>query len=484
MVKPARPVDIYVRVSRVGKRERLMSPEDQESSARAYSARLDLRAGKVIKDIDQSGGKADRPGLVEAIERVERGVSGGLVVAYFDRFSRDVLQGLEILRRIEDLGGKLYAPNMPADTRSAEGEFQVGLWLLIAQRERRIRGEGFERAKENAIRDGRPVNSRAAVGLRKRGKRLEPNPRTAPIVREVFERRACGEGPTALAAYLESKGVKTSQGSRTWSKQAVYGLIRNPVYKGLLRYGRDDRYVNPEGVEPIVDAATWQAAQHPNGRQLAPVKSGESSWLLTGILRCQSCRYAMQGTTTSRGKRIYRCTRRDCSSRARIDAGVIEGAAVEAFWKVTADLEARGTVDNSGDLAALGTALERAERLLAQLDDPDAQDALGDRYLATYRQRREERERAAEALGRARADAGRDSVPDVETLRGAWDRMGVQDRRELLGLRFHALALSRDRSLVVWPVGSDVDLPRRGYGAALELRPFPDAPRSARKVAV
>jgi len=161
---------------------------------------------------------------------------------------------------------------------------------------------------------------------------------------------------------------------------------------------------------------------------------------------------------------------------------VIEAAAVEAFWRLTDDLEAEGTKDTSGDLAGLEAALARAERLLAQLDTPDAQDALGERYLTVFRERREERDRAAEALGRARAEAGRDSVPDVQTLRAAWDRMGVQDRRELLGLRFHALALSRDRSVVVWPAGSDVELPRRGYGSAQPLRPFPDAPRGARKV--
>jgi DNA invertase Pin-like site-specific DNA recombinase len=490
MVKPTRPVDIYVRVSRVGKREHLMSPEDQESSARAYAAGLKLRVGKVIRDIDESGGRADRPGLLEAVERVESGASGGVVVAYFDRFSRDVLQGLEILRRIEDAGGKLYAPNMPGDTRSGEGEFQVGLWLLIAQRERRLRGEGFERAKENAVAKGVPIHSRPPVGYRKRSKqdrRLEPNPRTAPIVREVFERRAQGEGPSALGRYLEANRVKTSQGSRTWSKQAVYGLLKNPIYKGLLRYGQDDRFTNTEGVErPIVDAATWEAAQHPNGRNLHAAKSGESSWLVAGVLRCHACRYSMQGTTTSRGKRIYRCTRRHaggvCPDPARIDADIIEAAAVEAFWKLTADIEASGVADTTGELDGLEKTVELAEQRVAQLSGADAQDALGESYLDTFRQRREELAAALDALGQARAAASRDGIPSSDTLRRAWERMTIQDRRELLGLRFHALALSRSRSLVVYPAGSDIELPTRGFKRAPVLVPFPAVPRRARSL--
>ena len=479
----AKPVDIYTRASRAA--EGSTTHEQQERQARDFARSQGLTVGRVLKDPTKStSATLNRPVLQEALRRVQEGESAGVVVAYLSRGSRDTRQGLELLDMITRAGGVVYAPNLP-DYTTADGRMLTTIQFAIDAGYRDRKGEELEQRKRESIENKIPVNSRAAVGLRKRpDKRLEHHQRTAPIIRDVFERRARGEGPTALAEYLESNGVKTSQGSRIWSKQAVYGLIQNPVYKGLLRYGRDDRYTNPDAVEPIVDAATWQAAQHPNGPRLAVAKSGESSWLLTGILRCQSCRYAMQGTTTSRGKRIYRCTRRDCPTRprTRIDADVIEAAAVEAFWRLTDDLEAEGTRDTAGELAGLESALERAERLLAQLDNADAQDALGERYLSVFRGRREERDRIAEALGRAQAEASKDGMPDVETLRGVWDRMGVQDRRELLGLRFHALALSRDRSLVVWPAGSDVELPRRGYGAAQPLRPFPGPPRGARKV--
>jgi hypothetical protein len=308
-------------------------------------------------------------------------------------------------------------------------------------------------------------------------------------MREFFERRSRGEGPTDLGKFLESHRVKTSQGSRTWSKPAIYEVIQNPIYMGVLRYGKDDRYVNRDAVVggPLVDPATWHAAQHPNGKRLAPAKSGDSSWLLTGIVRCQACRYALQGTNTSRGKRIYRCTRRHaagiCPDPVRIDADTLEAAAVRAFWRLTADVEAEGTPDTSGELASLEAALERADQLVAQLSDADAQEALGDSYLAVFRQRREERDAAAEALGQARATAHGNELPSAETLRAAWDRMSVQERRELLGLRFHALALGGDRSLVVWSAGSDIELPRRGFKRAPVLGPFPDAPRGGRVLA-
>jgi site-specific DNA recombinase len=483
------PVDIYTRASRAG--EGSTTHEDQERQAREYARTHGLKVGRVLRDPTKSSSATlERPVLQEALKRVRSGESGGVVVAYLSRLTRDTRQGLELLDQIKQSGGEVYAPNLP-DHMTADGRMLTTIHLAIETGYRDRKGEELERRKREAIENGIPVNTRPAVGLRKRrDKRLEPHPRIAPIVREVFERRAQGEGPTALGKFLESKGVKTSQGSRTWSKQAVHDLLKNKVYMGVLRYGRDDRYVNRDAVPPIVDAATWHAAQHPRGRRLSPTRSEESSWLLTGILRCRACRHCLQGTTTGRGKRIYRCTRRHaagtCPEPVRIDADTVEDAAIAAFWALTSDREAEGARDVSGELAGLEAALERAERLLAQLEDPEAQEALGERYLSVFRQRREERDRAAEALGLARADAGAGAtLPSLETLRDSWERMSTPDRRELLGLRFHCLSLSRERTLTVYPVGTDVgDLPRRGFKRAPVLEPFPAPPDGARVLAL
>jgi site-specific DNA recombinase len=485
----ALPVDIYTRASRAT--EGSSTHEQQEREARDFARSNGLTIGRVLTDKTKStSATLARPVLQEALRRVESGESSGVVVAYLSRSSRDTRQGLELLDRITRAGGTVYAPNLP-DYTTADGRMLTTIQFAIDAGYRDRKSEEFENRKRESIEAGIPVHTRPAVGLQKRrDKRLEHHPRTGPVVREFFDRRAQGAGPTELGAFLESRRVKTSQGSRTWSKQAVYNMIQNPIYKGVLRYGKDDRYVNANAVVggPLVDPATWEAAQHPNGRNLHAAKSGESSWLVAGVLRCHACRYSMQGTTTSRGKRIYRCNRRHaggvCPDPARIDADTIEAAAVEAFWKLTADLEATGVADTTGELDGLEKTVELAEQRVAQLSGADAQDALGESYLDTFRQRREELAAALDALGQARAAASRDGIPSSDTLRRAWERMGVQDRRELLGLRFHALALSRSRSLVVYPAGSDVELPTRGFKRAPVLAPFPAVPRRARSLAL
>ncbi len=487
MSKPTLPVDIYVRVSREGVRENFTAPDDQEREARRFADGHGLTVAEVLRDIDVSGGTLERPGLNEALRRVRDGQSSGIVVAYLSRASRDTRQGLELLETITRAGGAVYAPNLP-DYLTADGKMLTTIQLAVDTGYRERKREELERAKENAIANGIPVKREPPVGYRRRSDRhLEPDPAVAETVREVFERRAAGEGPAALGAYLTEHGVQTSQGSKTWSKQAVYQLLRNRCYLGELSYGLDRRFVNPTAHEPIVDLATWQAAQGNGSRRLAPARSHDSMFVLTGIARCGACRYCLQATKTSRGKRIYRCTRTHaggiCPQPTRVAAEPVELAAVAAFWGLTRDLEAKGRPDTSGDTARLEHDLERAETALKQWASPEVQEAIGD--LAVYadglRERRETRDAAAGQVGLERNRKRVTELPDVQTLRGAWERMGTQDRRQLLGLRFDCIALYRNGRMVAYPAGTGPDdLPRRGFTQAPVLRPFSDVPDGAR----
>src|SRR5262245_56273764 len=126
----ALPVDIYVRVSRVAGREHLTSPEYQEREARAFARSRGLKIGRVLTDIDRSGGTMERPALKEARQRVKDRRSGGIVAAYLSRASRDTRQGLDLLDEITRAGGAVYAPNLP-DYTTADGRMLTTIQLAI-----------------------------------------------------------------------------------------------------------------------------------------------------------------------------------------------------------------------------------------------------------------------------------------------------------------------------------------------------------------
>lgn len=501
MVKPTLPLAGYPRVSRQGDRDELRSPELQVKKMQALADAEGLKIEFTEPEIDVSGSKPRRAILDEVIRRVKAGELGGIVVAKLDRLSRlSPKDRVVLFEEIEDAGGVILSASEQLDPSTPEGRFAREVFLGIARMQWEKYRDDFEDAKAGAVERGISVSRNAPAGYVKRNgegedRRLEPDPAAAPVIREVFERRATGAGPAELGDLLTRNGITTSAGSKEWSRRSVYRLITNPVYKGTVRYGTDDRYVNADAHEAIVDEVLWQAAQHPNGGKLSRV-SETSTRLLSGLLRCAACRYCMQGTNTRYGKPLYRCAARHaagiCPAPARVYAEEVEEAVIGAFWSITEDIEARGVQhDDGSDLAALQDAFDKADARVLQLQSADAQDALGDDYFSTFRERRRERETAAESLGRARAERetdGRDSRSSVETLRGAWERMTIAQRRELLGLRLDCVAAggSRDgqRSLVVYPKGTGpADLPRRGRTVPV-LVPFPDAPKGARVLSV
>jgi site-specific DNA recombinase len=480
MVKPNKPLATYIRVSRVGDRgEKLRSPDFQRAAIERYATAEGLELRAFDPELDVSGSNAKRPVLDAIIAAVQSGELGGLVVSKLDRLSRlRPRNRVELFETIEDAGGVVLSASEQLDPATPEGRFTRDLFLGVARMQWEKYREGYETAKAGAIAAGIPVCSQPAVGLRQRkDRRLEADPDKGPIVREVFERRAQGEGPSALRAFLAEHGMPMS-------KTAVYDLIANRVYLGEISYGSPPRYVNLEAFEPLVDVATWHAAQGPKGGRLAPARSPRTPFLLSGILRCSSCRYATQGTT-NRGVRIYRCTRDhrsgQCPDPVYVHAADIEPAAVEAFWRLQDDLVAEPVADDHGALHELREALEQAERRLLQLEGAEAQNALGDRYLRVFSQRVTERDHAARDLGQAQAArATRPTRLYPVALRDEWERMTTTDRRELMSIAVDVIALRRGRSFVVYPAGLGPDRPRQGVATQPALGPFPDPPRGIR----
>lgn len=469
MTKTKHPVDIYCRVSAVGGREHLISPEEQERDARAFAQRRGLTVGQVFVDLNESGGTLERPGLQRALDRVRAGTSGGIVVAYLSRLSRETSQGLALIEEVRHAGGEVYAPNL-SDHTTADGRMLNTIQLAIDAGMRERAKEQIDRAKERAIAAGIVTTNRDAVGYRRNAeRRYEPDPAVAPIIRQVFERRATGAGPTELAELLETHGVRTSQGSHTWTKQAVQNLIKSRTYLGELRSGD---YVNPTAHEPLVDEPTWRAAQHPNP---APRRVRRGGYLLSGILRCKACGYCMQGTTTSRGKRIYRCTVRHaggiCPSPARIEADAVEAVVREGIRGIRVPKE--GT-PSGGPAAELRATFEAADRRLEQALTPEAQDALGERWAGVVKERRTERDAAVLACGEAEAaDEGSrsfwDAFPRIDV-----DTATPAELREAIAGVFVYVAVDRDKSVHYPPDEHGVKerLSRRGFKREPGLNPL------------
>lgn len=87
-----RTMDGYIRASRVAGREgsAYISPDVQREAVQRWANYRGVTIANWEVDEDQSGGTQDRPGLRRILERIDAGLTDGLVVWRLSRFARNV----------------------------------------------------------------------------------------------------------------------------------------------------------------------------------------------------------------------------------------------------------------------------------------------------------------------------------------------------------------------------------------------------------
>lgn len=468
-------LDGYIRVSRIGGREGegYISPDVQRDSIMAYAAEL---GGSIVAwhdDQDFSGGNTERPGFQAMLERLEAGDSDGMVVMSVDRFSRSTADGWKIIREIVDRNQVFASCHERIDPRTDEGRYMLRSFLSNAELFLDQAKTRWNTAKARAIARGThigptpvgylkveavpskpshisPVDSAALGGPTGPGL-LVPSPTHGPAVSELFQRGATRQyGDTALAHWMTREAPR--HGGAPWNPSEVRRWFKNRVYLGEVRHGQ---LVNTEAHAPLTNERTWNRCQ----REPREQRKAASPFLLTGLIRCAACRYAMGGQVNGGADGqtpIYRCPRstRGCPAPSVITAKRVEGYVISLVSERQQDLLIGQTeVDAEGDAAieAFQAAELEVEKFAA---DVEARRLLGEQgWQDALRARVDNREshRAARDLALATEEARELAQRSLADL----DRHGL--RNLLTGMVHHVFVRRRshgappaERILVVW----------------------------------
>jgi DNA invertase Pin-like site-specific DNA recombinase len=418
-------MDAYIRVSRVAGREgeSFQSPGKQRDEIAAWAALRGVEIGKWHEpELDVSGKKASRPILDEAMARVEAGESDGIVVAKLSRFGRSVTDGLKLVKRIHDAGGKFAAIDLGIDPTTSTGKLVLTFFLALAEWEHDRLSEEWEAVRKRAHEDGAYL-APAPIGYTKtKRSRLRRDPATWRPVREVFRMRARDVTLVALADYLRESGV-------TVSKSGVREILRNRAYIGEAM-GRPDSH------EPIVSMEEWDAVQSRRGAK--PIHDGTiaAKGMLTRIIRCAGCgqRISVGGgrkrTDGERSGRYFcrgdstagRCPAPAAAMLTKVDDFVRESittALADGTLKATQDAiraytRARNAVDQAQE--AIDFHAANAARLMSSLG--------GEGYAAAGDDLRAVLDAARAVLADTPAP---DSVIEPDSL--LWDKWDIEDER-------------------------------------------------------
>ena len=458
----------YVRVSRVAGREgdSFISLAVQRERVEQFAAAQGHAVVSWQEDLDQPGSRYERPGFQAALEGVERGEADGIAVYALDRFARSVSDAAVALRRLEEAGATLVSVRDALDTSTPVGRFARTMMLALAELElERIR-ENWAVARDRAIGRGVHISRVPPVGYRRGAdRRLELDPVAAPVIRELFLRRAAGASWRELCQFLDER-LPREEG--TWTHQTVASIVRRRAYLGEAYQGS---VVNKQAHEPLLSRSEWEAAQ---SRESGPARRGEGA-LLAGLIRCSACGYAMSRTADgARGYENYRCRARHaagvCPTPARISVARADPYVSEAFLAWIEEQRIRAQGSPAGDAIEQAVArVESAEAELVAYRDANLVSVIGQE---TYRAGLSERQRALDQA-RAELDEARRSVPalavqDVPTL---WPTLSRAERRTLLAAAIDAVVVRRatvrgraafaDRIGILWRGEAPADLPGR-----------------------
>jgi DNA invertase Pin-like site-specific DNA recombinase len=479
--------DLYLRLSL--DREGKTAIERQEADCRAAAVRMGLEVRQVHIDRGRSGFRnVARAGFDAAVSALTTGTVGTLIVWKVDRLSRRGMGQIgTVLDDVERAGGRIVFVQDGLDTSQTQARLVLALLSEVARSESANIGMRVANAKAHLRNSGRWIGGQPPYGLTLVADgRLDHDPRTAPIAREIAERALADEPLVRIARDLNAREIPSPRGGQ-WGTGSVAQLLKGAAFAGLLpeTVKRDGKYTgtvvpwrNPETGETVVigrgivtPAEQLQIVRLIETRAAADISGrrrgvrAETSHLLTGFLRCNGCKARMSAVGLS-----YVCQSRrlgrPCPDYVNAMIAAVDRAVFAAWSSRLAASEpgdplldavaerwvARHDPDIIRERATIQTALDDAEAALTDLEDARylRNEFAGADAVKRWERLHERLTGRANGLRRNLADfalphADISPLLDPVQVTEAWEVASTSGRRDLLRLALDGVTVLRGK---------------------------------------
>jgi site-specific DNA recombinase len=216
----------YVRVSTETQAEDGVSVAAQEAQILGYCAVYGIELFGIEVDAGASAASLERPGLCRALEAMEAGRAGGLVVAKLDRLTRSVRDLDALLTRYftGDRARALVSIGEHVNTETAAGRMVLNVLVSVSQWEREVIGERTSAAMRFKRSQGEYIGGGVPFGYRvgKLGELVDDAAEQATLT-DLLTLRAGGWKLHEIAAELNHRGALRR--GRAWYPVAVFRAI-------------------------------------------------------------------------------------------------------------------------------------------------------------------------------------------------------------------------------------------------------------------
>ncbi len=436
------PVAIYTRVStdnQVGGRF-----DSCDSQAAYCREQIDRKKSEgwyeaaCLTDAAYSGANMDRPGMRALKRMVEAGEVKIVLVYKLERVMRSTDEWIPFRAFLKKHGCRLESATEDISENTPSGRLKNMLMMSFNTYERENTSEKTLAKMQQQAKRGIWNGGCVPYGYSydKNTQTLQPHPQEAPVVKRIFESAARLVSLTDVANELNAAGLRTKErflqrrdgttvpvGSRPFRSDGLRLLLRNPIYRGCVKFGGNEYAARHEA---LVSAEVWEMANAATAEtKVRPVycfqERDAQNHLLKALAWCGSCGRALVPNDSGKKSlsgvkyRYYTCglVMREANAPTcavgRLSADALEKAVITLIGEaskhppVVAEMVEVSRSMRGGDREALRAELESNRKAMATADKQlgncvdavarGAADALGDALMQRAAALRGERRR-------------------------------------------------------------------------------------------
>ena len=387
------PVALYARVSS-DRQDVDLSVAAQLRALRDYAEKHDHLVAREYVDEAESGRIANRPQFQKMLDEAAKPEAPfkEILVWKFSRFTRKREHAVAFKSMLRRRGVRVVSITEQADD-TPSGKLLEAIIESVDEFYSENLAQEVTRGMREAASRGFWMSAYAPYGYRrvhvqdgtKKRPKLEFDPPADAMVRRIFDMILQGKSILDITKTLNAEGIPTVNGKK-WLRTTIHTMLANEAYTGAVVWGASAKDGAPpvrvEDTHPaIISKQEFQKVKRllkSRAPKQANPRRVSSPYLLSGILKCETCDRAMSASEAKSGKYTYYV----CHALLKRGSGTCKTPRLNAksFEKLIVD-EIRANVlteSNIRDLVKLldeemdGVAAEQRQRLETideELDD-------------------------------------------------------------------------------------------------------------------
>ncbi len=314
------PAALYARVSS-DRQDVDLSVAAQLRALRDYAEKNGYLSVREYVDEAESGRIADRPQFRKMLDEASKPDAPfqEILVWKFSRFTRKREHAVAFKSMLRRKGIRVVSITEHADD-TPTGKLMEAIIESVDEFYSENLAQEVVRGMREAASRGFWVTTYAPYGYQKvpvqdgakKRPKLELNPPYDAVARRIFDLALQGHSVLDIVKTLNGEGIPNSNGKR-WLKTTIHAMLTNEAYTGTLVWGLNAR----DGQEPVrVEDAfpaivTRQEFDRINrmlqsrAPAVAHPRRAVSPYLLSGLLKCETCGKAMTAAEAKSGKYTY-----------------------------------------------------------------------------------------------------------------------------------------------------------------------------------